>query len=63
VPSLAANKVVFSTRTSLLKLASTRKVRMGPELPDLANIAKIHCFPKNLRIFLAIFFNAKNLPF
>jgi len=30
---------------------------------NLANIAKNHCFPKNLLIFLAILFNAKNLPF
>jgi len=30
---------------------------------NLANIVKNHCFPKNLPIFLAIFFNAKNLPF
>jgi len=30
-------------------------------VPNLANIAKNHCFPKYLPIFLAIFFNAKNL--
>jgi len=32
-------------------------------VPNLANIAKKLSFPKNLPIFLAIFFNGKNLPF
>jgi len=31
-------------------------------VPNLANIAKNYCFPKNLPIFMAIFLNAKNLP-
>jgi len=32
-------------------------------VPNLANIGKNHCFPKNLPIFLAIFLNSKYLPF
>jgi len=32
-------------------------------VPNLANIAKNHCFPKLLPIFYGNIFNAKNLPF
>ena len=68
-----SEKSLFEQETQRYCFKETKELQLAnfkpehnPGLPDganLANAAKNHHFPKHLPIFLAIFFNAKYLPF